>query len=97
MQNGTLNHCFWADPTKEQAEARLANPLTLPATPDLKTMPEVPWQLMSGYEPQGEFERERDVLASNQTLTTNPTLEDLETFTNPTIRAQDAAGNGFDW
>ena len=71
--------------------------MTLPATPDLNTMPEIPWQFISAYEPQGESERERDVLAGNQTFIADSTLEDFERFTNPAIQAQDAAGNGFDW
>ena len=96
-QNAILDHGFCADSTKAQAEARLANPVTLAATPDLNTMPDIPWQFMSAYEPQGECERERDVLASNQTLTTDSTLEDFERFTNPTMHAPDPAGNGIDW
>lgn len=60
-------------------------------------MPKIPWQLMLAYEHQAESEREREVLSSNQPLTTDSTLEDFENFTNPTIQAQDAAGTGFDW
>jgi len=69
---------------------------TPPATLDLSTTTEYPWQLVSRYDPHADSER-ASLVRTHLPVMEESSFEEFDMFANFPKEVQDSSGNDLDW